>query len=315
MRTSLLGKIYQDGDVIVRQGEEGNHMFVIQKGKAEVLRETGGELVQLSVLGDGDIFGEMALFGKASRSATVRAKGEVRVLTIDKKMSQTYFFHPSKNRLLIGTGEIIIEKSPKEYQISTAEMKKIIKNINEIVPGIKLTEKDVLRAYTGILPATEKDILAKREILIDHSKKNGPKGLFSISGVKFTTSRLVADKTIQQLFPGLAKISYRQLIKPQKEEIRFEYNWHPRHNGDLNTLKDIAKNESVLHLSDLMLRRTSLGDNPERAIAMLPKLKKMFSWDNKKWDLEVENLRIELRKRYPGQHSKENKKVEKLLKR
>ena len=85
MRTSLLGKIYQDGEVIVRQGEEGNHMYVIQKGKAEVLRESNGESVQLSVLGDGDIFGEMALFGKEPRSATVRAKGEVRVLTIDKK--------------------------------------------------------------------------------------------------------------------------------------------------------------------------------------------------------------------------------------
>jgi glycerol-3-phosphate dehydrogenase len=235
-------------------------------------------------------------------------------LSIDKKMSQTYFFHPWKNRLLIGTGEMIVEKNRKECQISTAEMEKIIKNINEIVPGIKLSEKDVLRAYTGILPATEKEILAKREILIDHSRKNGPKGLFSISGVKFTTSRLVADKTLQQLFPDLAKISYRHFIKPQKEEIRFEYNWHPRHNGDLNVLKDIVKNESVIHLSDLILRRTSLGDNPERAIAILPKLKKMFSWDNKKWDQEVANLRIELRKRYPGQHSKENKKVEKLLK-
>ena len=85
MRTSLLGKIYQDGEVIVRQGEEGNHMYVIQKGKAEVLRESNGESIQLSVLGDGDIFGEMALFGKEPRSATVRANGEVRVLTIDKK--------------------------------------------------------------------------------------------------------------------------------------------------------------------------------------------------------------------------------------
>jgi len=86
MRTSLLGKIYQDGEVIVRQGEEGDHMYVIQKGKAEVLRETGGESVRLSILEDGDIFGEMALFGKESRSATVRAKGEIRVLTVDKRM-------------------------------------------------------------------------------------------------------------------------------------------------------------------------------------------------------------------------------------
>ena len=85
MRTSLLGKIYQDGEAIIRQGDEGNHMYVIQKGKAEVVRETDGKSILLSTLSDGDIFGEMALFEKEPRSATVRAKGEVRVLTVDKK--------------------------------------------------------------------------------------------------------------------------------------------------------------------------------------------------------------------------------------
>jgi glycerol-3-phosphate dehydrogenase len=235
-------------------------------------------------------------------------------LSVDKKMSQTYFFHPWKNRLLIGTGEIIVEKSQTECQIPPAEMEKIIQNINDIVPGLQLSKKDVHRVYTGILPATEKDMLAKREILIDHSKKKGPQGLFSISGVKFTTSRLVADKTLKQIFPHLPGISYTQLIQPQEEETRFGYSWHPGHNGELSVLKDIVKNESVLHVGDLILRRTSLGDNPERALAILPEIKKLFAWDNKKWKQEVDDLTLELRKRYPGLYSVEKKKVEKLIK-
>ena len=43
------------------------------------------EQKKLATLGKGDFFGEMALFEKEVRSATVRARGEVRVLTIDKK--------------------------------------------------------------------------------------------------------------------------------------------------------------------------------------------------------------------------------------
>ena len=41
--------------------------------------------VRLAVLNAGDFFGEMAIFDRENRSATVRALGEARLLTIDKK--------------------------------------------------------------------------------------------------------------------------------------------------------------------------------------------------------------------------------------
>ncbi|MBI3664129.1 MAG: cyclic nucleotide-binding domain-containing protein [Acidobacteria bacterium] len=85
MTTEALGKIYHDGDVIVRQGEMGDCMFVIQEGVAEVLQRKEDKEYCLALLSEGDCFGEMALFEKEVRSATVRARGEVRVLTVDKK--------------------------------------------------------------------------------------------------------------------------------------------------------------------------------------------------------------------------------------
>ncbi|MBI2361400.1 MAG: cyclic nucleotide-binding domain-containing protein [Deltaproteobacteria bacterium] len=85
METGGLGKVYQDGEVIVRQGELGNCMYVIQSGKAEVLEEMGDKTVRLAVLGEKEFFGEMAIFDHDVRSATVRALGEVRVLTVDKR--------------------------------------------------------------------------------------------------------------------------------------------------------------------------------------------------------------------------------------
>lgn len=85
METGGVGKVYQDGDVIIRQGEVGNCMYVIQSGKAEVVEETNGQTVPLAVLSENDFFGEMAIFEDQVRSATVRALGAVRVLTVDKK--------------------------------------------------------------------------------------------------------------------------------------------------------------------------------------------------------------------------------------
>jgi CRP/FNR family transcriptional regulator len=85
MSRGALGKLYQDGQEIIRQGEVGHHMFVIQEGQARVLVEKDGEEMPVRVAQEGELLGEMAIFEKEVRSATVRALGEARVLTIDKK--------------------------------------------------------------------------------------------------------------------------------------------------------------------------------------------------------------------------------------
>jgi CRP-like cAMP-binding protein len=85
MKSGELGKTYKDGEVIIRQGESGNCMYVIQSGEVEVLRHKDGAEVQLAIRTEGDFFGEMALFSRKVRSATIRALGEARVLTIDRK--------------------------------------------------------------------------------------------------------------------------------------------------------------------------------------------------------------------------------------
>ncbi|MFC1606698.1 cyclic nucleotide-binding domain-containing protein [Candidatus Latescibacterota bacterium] len=79
-----LGKIYHDNEIVVQQGDEGNCMYAIQSGFVEVLKEKGGKEIHLAYLGENDFFGEMALFEREVRSATIRAKGDTSILTIDK---------------------------------------------------------------------------------------------------------------------------------------------------------------------------------------------------------------------------------------
>ena len=85
MDKGALGKLYQDGEIIIRQGEVGHCMYVIQDGKVEVLIESDGKEIQVAVREQGDFIGEMAIFERDVRSATVRAVGSARVLTIDKR--------------------------------------------------------------------------------------------------------------------------------------------------------------------------------------------------------------------------------------
>jgi len=85
MHLGELGKVYEDGECICRQGEPGDCMYVVQKGELEVVLDDPNGEILLSVLKPGDVFGEMALFTRQPRSATVRTRGKARVLTIDKR--------------------------------------------------------------------------------------------------------------------------------------------------------------------------------------------------------------------------------------
>lgn len=85
MEESKLGKAYADGAIVVREGEMGDRMFVIQSGRVRVTREVNGLEISLAELEKGDFFGEMALIEREVRSATVRAVGQTSLLSIDKK--------------------------------------------------------------------------------------------------------------------------------------------------------------------------------------------------------------------------------------
>jgi CRP-like cAMP-binding protein len=85
MRTGALGKEYGDGEVIVREGDGGDCMYVVQEGQVEVFVRRDGADIRLAVRRDGEFFGEMAIFEHEARSASVRALGPVRVLTIDRR--------------------------------------------------------------------------------------------------------------------------------------------------------------------------------------------------------------------------------------
>ncbi len=80
-----LGKEYKKGEVIFRQGDRGDCMFVIQAGEVEAIAEAGGREFRLRKMGPNEFFGEMALFEQEVRTATIRTTMPTRILSIDKK--------------------------------------------------------------------------------------------------------------------------------------------------------------------------------------------------------------------------------------
>jgi len=79
-------RVYAAGEQIIRQGEDGQSMYVIMQGEVEVTARDGdGSPVSLGTLGPGDYFGEMSLMTGAPRVATVTTNSEACLLKVDKQ--------------------------------------------------------------------------------------------------------------------------------------------------------------------------------------------------------------------------------------
>jgi len=72
------------GELVVRQGEPGDYYYVIERGRAQVMREVAGAQVALADLNAGDAFGEEALIAETERNATVCMKSDGELLRLDQ---------------------------------------------------------------------------------------------------------------------------------------------------------------------------------------------------------------------------------------
>ncbi len=79
---------YDAGQVIIEQGEAGDHFYILVHGAAEVLRTDDGTQRRIDVLQDGDYFGEMALLADVPRTATVRALAACLLLALTRQRFQ-----------------------------------------------------------------------------------------------------------------------------------------------------------------------------------------------------------------------------------
>ena len=73
------------GEHVIEEGAEGDSMFILLRGAAEVSVSKNGSTIPVATLSSGDCFGEMSLLTGEKRSATVRADGDCYVMEISKE--------------------------------------------------------------------------------------------------------------------------------------------------------------------------------------------------------------------------------------
>ena len=83
------GREYRAGEVLFREGESGEEMFVIQSGAVQITKHASGEERPFATLGRGEFLGEMAILNGKPRTATADgARGRARASSSTPRRSR-----------------------------------------------------------------------------------------------------------------------------------------------------------------------------------------------------------------------------------
>ena len=78
-------KEYKIGETVFKENEDGTSMYVIRKGEVKACKAApDGELMTLTMMKDGDIFGEMSFLDERPRSATIVSVSHTEVYSLEK---------------------------------------------------------------------------------------------------------------------------------------------------------------------------------------------------------------------------------------
>lgn len=112
------------GDVVIREGEDGDYYYLIDSGRAEVTRHVGGVEVRLAELTAGDVFGEEALISGTKRNATITMKTNGVLLRLERRDFLALMQEPLLHRisyadacLAVAQGAVWLDvRHPSEYR-------------------------------------------------------------------------------------------------------------------------------------------------------------------------------------------------------
>ena len=251
------------------------------------------------------------------------------VTFLHPKDGRPVFALPWEGVVLFGTTDVDQEATPHglptDPQISPAEAGYLLQGLQYAFPAQELSFQDVLSTYAGVRPVIDTGKADPSKESREHVLWN-ENGLLTVAGGKLTTFRLMAHDALQKVqarLPGNPKFDpdLRVLAEPA-EGMQMPSGLSPRARLRLigrhgaNTpaliaasqpdeweaiggsyalwaeLRWAARAEAVVHLDDLLLRRTRLGILlPEGGLPCLERIRAIaqpeLGWDEARWNAEA----------------------------
>lgn len=187
------------------------------------------------------------------------------------------FIVPWQNTTMAGTFYRHHTADANAMTPTDEDTQRLLNQINSALPSAQLTPDDVTRIHAGLLPcnpgrpAESDPKLLRHYMLVDHADRDGVEGLITTLGVKYTTARDVAERTI-----SLAARKLGRSIRPSTSAAV------PLPAGETD-VSTVIRDEMAKTLSDVIYRRTGLGATgapPEEPLqASAETMAQALNWD------------------------------------
>ncbi len=216
--------------------------------------------------------------------------GHNAVFSTAKSDGRVFFSVPQGDLLLIGTTDERYDGDPSAIRPVDADIEYLVSEARELLPGYDITRARIRYAYAGLRPLQKvkggpEAAISRRHAVLDHGKLGGARGMYSVVGGKLSTFRPLAEEAVERLGPrqkrrehvteppagwrerllesGLPRRSLRHLriygaAIPGVLELGTGVLCE--HSGAVaGEVRHAVRNEHVMTLGDIMLRRTGIS--------------------------------------------------------
>lgn len=202
------GREFVDGTVLFQEGDYGDTVFVIHKGKVKITKKVRNIEKTLALLGKGEFFGEMAVLDNKPRSATAEVAEDSMILVLDGKTFEAFLLNNSPVAVKL-IKKLVQRLREADDQIENLMIRdsesKVVNTLIKMVPdtgvptteGVQLAIKgDDLMVKVGLSRENLKEVLGKLKIF----------GLIRVSNKKI-------------VIPSLHKLNRYSKFLEMKEEF------------------------------------------------------------------------------------------------
>ena len=234
---------------------------------------------------------------------------------------------PWEGATLLGTTDLDHEGDlDAEASINSQEVEYLLQAVQYQFPSLGINRGDILATYSGVRPVIGTGALNPSSEKRDHSIWV-EHGLISVSGGKLTTFRLIALDVLSRVARSIPSVTVRDTGEPVFSKIGWQGPFLPRLDPALRRrlagrygreaknivrcgeddeltrvpgtdtiwaeLRWAARNEAVVHLDDLLLRRTQIGVLlPEGGLRFFDRIQEIcreeLKWDADRWSQEAQ---------------------------
>lgn len=197
------------------------------------------------------------------KPGTIKSNGSVVLTTVDNRV---VFVIPQRESILVGTTETVVNEEVFNIQASKKDTEYLAGIINQFFPDAVINEDTIISTFAGVRPLVKEEGISEAlgKVSRFHKIFRPNESTYVLLGGKYTTFRRMNQELAQEIVPRLGKRYKPNLTLSHLRQKSIIPTFGDKPDLTMDMIKDIISKEKVTTFEDLIKRRLSLIDDPDK---------------------------------------------------